>query len=131
MGQSKLRPAARRSGWVWWLAVSVMAGPLARADIDLDVRGVDEQQRSNVLAYLSFARYRKGGGELTADTVERLHNRVEREVRQALRPLGFYEPKVDSTVTDQGHNSWRVIVDITPGPPVLLQHIDVRVDGPG
>jgi translocation and assembly module TamA len=111
--------------------VSVMAGPLARADIDLDVRGVDEQQRSNVLAYLSFARYRKGGGELNADTVERLHNRVEREVRQALRPLGYYEPKVDSTVTDQGHNSWRVVLDITPGQPVLLQHIDVRVDGPG
>jgi translocation and assembly module TamA len=131
MGQRNLRPRARRHGWAPWLAVSLMAGPLAHADVDLDVRGVDERLRSNVLAYLSFARYRKSGAELTADTVERLHNRIEREVRQALRPLGYYEPKVDSTVTDQGHNSWRVVIDITPGSPVLLEHIDVRVDGPG
>jgi translocation and assembly module TamA len=131
MGQRNPRAKARRHGRVCWLAVSLAAGPLAHADVDVDVRGVDEQLRSNVLAYLSFQRYRKSGAELSADTVERLHNRVEREVEQALRPLGYYEPKVEATVTDQGHNSWRVVVDITPGPPVLLDHIDVRVDGPG
>jgi hypothetical protein len=38
--------------------------------------GVDDDLRDNVLAYLSFERYRKGGAELTPDTVERLHERV-------------------------------------------------------
>ena len=60
------------------------------------MRGVDEQLRANVLAYLSFERYKQATAELTADTVERLHNRVEREVQSALRPFGYYEPKVES-----------------------------------
>jgi translocation and assembly module TamA len=101
------------------------------AGVKVEVRGVDELVRTNVLAYLSFERYRKGGAELNADTVERLHERVEREVQAALRPFGYYEPKVDSTVTDLGHEDWRVVVNIVPGQPVLIDHIDVRVDGPG
>src|SRR2546423_14736292 len=64
-------------------------------------------------------------------TIERLHNRVEREVQSALRPFVYYEPQVDSSVSDLGHGDWRVIININPGKPVLAAHIDVRVDGPG
>ena len=114
------------------VAVCLLVCQLAHAaGVKVEVRGVDELVRTNVLAYLSFERYRKGGAELNADTVERLHERVEREVQAALRPFGYYEPKVDSTVTDLGHEDWRVVVNITPGEPVLIEHIDVRVDGPG
>ena len=114
------------------VALCLMVCQLAyAAGVTVEVRGVNELVRANVLAYLSFERYRKGGAELNADTVERLHERVEREVQSALRPFGYYEPKVDSTVTDLGHDDWRVVVNITPGPPVLIEHIDVRVDGPG
>jgi translocation and assembly module TamA len=97
----------------------------------VEVRGVDDELRDNVLAYLSFERYKKGGAELTPDTVERLHNRVEREVQAALKPFGYYDPKVDSTVSDLGKGDWRVVINITPGQPVLVEHIDVHVDGPG
>jgi translocation and assembly module TamA len=116
------------------LAVCLLASALAHAaGVNVEVRGVDEDLRNNVLAYLSFERYKKGGADLKldADTVDRLHNRVEREVQEALRPFGYYEPKVDSTVTDLGHNEWRVVINITTGQPVLVEHIDVRVDGPG
>src|SRR5579864_691598 len=124
--------ARRRRRRAPWIAACLLAAPLAHgAGVNIEVRGVDDELRDNVLAYLSFARYKKGGAELTSDTVERLHNRVDREVQAALRPFGYYDPKVDSTVNDQGHGDWRVVIDITPGPPVLVQHIDVHVDGPG
>ena len=124
--------ARRRHRRARWLAVCLLGAPLAHAaGVNVEVRGVDEELRANVLAYLSFERYRKGGVELNADTVERLHNRVEREVQEALRPFGYYEPKVDSSVTEQGHDEWRVVVNISKGEPVLVEHIDVRVDGPG
>lgn len=124
--------ARRRRRRAPWIAACLLAAPLAHgAGVNIEVRGVDDELRDNVLAYLSFARYKKGGAELTSDTVERLHNRVDREVQAALRPFGYYDPKVDSTVSDQGHGDWRVVIDITPGPPVLVQHIDVHVDGPG
>ena len=114
------------------LLLCLLAAPLAHAaSVTVDVRGVEDEVRDNVLTYLSFERYRRGGVELNADTVERLHNRVEREVDAALRPFGYYEPKVESTVSEQGRGDWRVVINIDPGTPVLVDHIDVRVDGPG
>jgi translocation and assembly module TamA len=114
------------------LAACLLAGPLANAaGLSIEVHGVDEPLRANVLAYLSFERYVKGGTELNADIVERLHNRVEREVEEALRPFGYFAPKVESSVTEQGRGEWRVVIDIALGEPVRIEHIDVRVDGPG
>jgi translocation and assembly module TamA len=102
----------------------------AWAGVEIEVRGVDEQLRDNVLAYLSFDRYRKSES-LSADTIERLHNRVEREVAAALKPFGYYEPQTHSELRDLGSGNWRVSVDIEPGQPVLMDHVDVRVIGPG
>jgi len=133
MAQRNLLPwARRRRRRAPWIAVCLLAAARApAAGVNVEVRGVDDEVRDNVLAYLSFQRYRKGGAELDADTVERLHNRVEREVQDALRPFGYYQPQVDSSVSEQSRGEWRVIVNITPGQPVLIEHIDVRVDGPG
>ncbi|HET7756208.1 MAG TPA: POTRA domain-containing protein, partial [Steroidobacteraceae bacterium] len=113
------------------LAVCLLACPLASAAVSVEIRGVDEALRANVLAYLSFQRYQKGGAELDADTVERLHNRVEREVQEAMRPYGYFEPQVESTVTALGKGDWRVGIDINPGRAVLVKQIDVKVTGPG
>ncbi len=55
------------------------------------MRGVEEHIRANVLAYLSFERY-KESDDLSPEFVERLQERSEREVRLALRPFGYYEP---------------------------------------
>ena len=126
---SRGRRALRRAPG---LLLCLLAGPLAHAaSVAVEVRGVPDEVRDNVLAFLSFERYRRGGVDLNADTVERLHNRVDREVDAALRPFGFYEPKVESTLTDLGHGDWRVVIDINPGPPVLVANMDVRVTGPG
>jgi translocation and assembly module TamA len=140
MTQRTVKPRARRRrrrGPVAAVAafavlLSLAAGAAwAAAGVNVEVRGVNETLRSNVLAYLSFERYKKGGVELNADMIERLHNRVEREVDEALRPYGYYEPQVESTVTDLGKGEWRVVVDIKPGRPVLVGNIIVRVTGPG
>ena len=133
MAQRNSQPRARRSHWrAAALLLCLLAGSRTHAaGVTVEVHGVDEQVRANVLAYLSFERFRKGGVDLNPDTVERLHNRVAREVEAALRPFGYYEPKVESVVTDQGRGDWRVVIDIQPGPPVLVDQVDVRVDGPG
>ena len=133
MAQRNFLPRGRRSlRRAPGLLLCLLAGPLAHAaSVTVEVRGVTDEVRDNVLAFLSFERYRRGGVDLNADTVERLHNRVEREVDAALRPFGFYEPSVESAVTDQGRGDWRVVIDINPGPPVRIENIDVRVTGPG
>jgi translocation and assembly module TamA len=111
-------------------AVCLLCLRPAWSNVEIEVRGVDEQLRANVLAYLSFDRYRKSEA-LSADVIERLHNRVEREVAAALKPFGYYEPKTHSELHDLGSGNWRVNVEIDPGQPVLMDNVDVRVTGPG
>ncbi len=113
------------------LVGALAAPPACAAGVNVEVRGVDETLRANVLAYLSFERYKKGGVDLNTDMVERLHNRVDREVQEALRPFGYYEPQVSSTVTDLGKNEWRVVIEIQRGPPVLVSSLEVKVSGAG
>jgi translocation and assembly module TamA len=140
MAQHKPLPRARRrhrrgpglAVCLLTACAALLAGAAAHAaGVNVEVRGVDDTLRANVLAYLSFERYKKGGVDLTPDMIERLHNRVEREVQEALRPYGYYEPQVSSTVTDLGKNEWRVVVEVKPGRPVLVGHIDLKVTGPG
>ncbi|MGD9598031.1 MAG: autotransporter assembly complex family protein [Steroidobacteraceae bacterium] len=112
------------------LVLTTLVGATAQADIDIEVKGVDGAARQNVLAYLSFERY-KTRDRLRIDTIERLHERVEREVKAALRPFGYYEPVVESTVEARPNGAdWRVEIDIVPGRPVTLGKVDVRITGP-
>jgi translocation and assembly module TamA len=130
MARRNLLTRGRWHGRAWLAAMCLCLAPLARGNITVEIHGVDEQLRTNVLAYLSFERYKKRT-DLSADTVERLHNRVEREVQSALKPFGYYEPNVESEVNDLGKGEWRVSIDINPGQPVLIDKVDVRVNGAG
>jgi translocation and assembly module TamA len=112
--------------------IAQLATP-AFAGITVEIRGVEDQIRDNVLAYLSFERY-KNSKELSAEFVERLQERSEREVRSALRPFGYYEPTVNSSVKREDGGSepnYRVTINVIPGDPVVVENVYVRVTGPG
>ena len=110
-------------GWVAALAP-------ARAEIEIDIEGVDAELRRNVLAFLSLERY-KDRDDLDEALMERLQERAVREARNALRPFGYYEPKVETQVTRSGGRTWRARIRIEPGTPVIMQDVTVQVLGPG
>jgi translocation and assembly module TamA len=114
------------------LALAQLAAK-ANAGIEVEVRGVGEDIRANVLVYLSFERY-KNSDDLSPEFVERLQERSEREVRAAMKPFGFYEPTVASDVRREGgggDQNYRVTIIITPGDPVIVDKVDVKVTGAG
>lgn len=105
----------------------------ARAAVEVTVRGVPDEIRSNVLVFLSLERY-KQADDLSAETIERLQNRIDREVRAALRPFGYYEPTVKSNVRrgpSASERDWRVLIEVEPGVPVVVNAVDVKLTGPG
>ncbi len=105
----------------------------AWADVAVTVRGVPDAIRDNVLVFLSLERYKKSD-DLSAETIERLQNRIDREVRAALKPFGYYEPTVKSTVTrgpSSSERDWRVTIDVEPGTPIVVNTVDVKITGPG
>lgn len=103
----------------------------AQAAIRIEVEGVDAELRRNVTQLLSLERY-KDRDRIEPDAVERLYRRVDDETREALRPFGYYEPKITSSLQARNNNrDWDVRIQIVPGQPVLLDRISVVVKGPG
>ena len=126
---SKTRRRAARAALMAALW-SVTAGSLARADIDIQINGVDGELRRNVLAYLSLERY-KTRDDLDENLVERLQERAVREAAAALRPFGYYEAKVAASVEKVDGTRWRARLQIDAGIPVMMQDVTLRVEGPG
>jgi translocation and assembly module TamA len=129
-------PAFRHRAPRWrapWLlaALALLAAMPLRAAIRIEVEGVDGEVRGNVYAFLTMERFRYRE-DLTEDAVLRMYNRLDAEARSALRPFGFYSPQIRTTLEpqDEGRN-WRVVIQIDPGPPVLIDAVDVLVEGPG
>jgi translocation and assembly module TamA len=113
------------------LALVLLATP-AWAEIKVEVRGVSEDVRANILAYLSFERYKRSD-DLSPEFVERLQERSEREVRAAMRPFGFYEPNITSEVPPRqdGDDDYQVFITVVQGEPVLVDKVEVNVTGAG
>src|SRR5579863_10286391 len=117
------RACAARIRLAAWtvLATSMLLSAPARADIHIDLDGVDGELRRNVLALLSLERY-KDHDRLEPAAVQRLYNRVDDEVRTALKPFGYYDPRISSSIEppDKDHH-WHVGITIDLGQPVLIE----------
>jgi translocation and assembly module TamA len=113
------------------LALALLAAAPSRAAIRIEVEGVEGEVRGNVYAFLTMERFRYRE-DLTEDAVLRMYNRVDSEARSALRPFGYYSPQIRTTIEpqDEGRN-WRVLIRIDAGTPVLIESVDVLVQGPG
>ncbi len=111
--------------------IGLAAGGAAQAAIRIEIEGVDAELRRNVTELLSLERY-KDRDRIEPDAVERLYRRVDDETREALRPFGYYEPKITSSLQARNDKrDWDVRIQIVPGEPVLLDQISVVVKGPG
>ncbi len=132
----RLFPSLPRRSGVTGLATLALcllgaASMPAQAAIRIEVNGVDSELRRNVLALLSLERY-KDRDRIEPDAVARLYRRVDGEVRDALRPYGYYAPTVNATLTPMDNQrNWRVQIEIDPGEPVLFDTISVLVHGAG
>jgi len=105
-------------------------GPGEAADrIRIEIDGVERHIADNVRSYLALGRYLQRD-DLTDPQVRRLADRAVDEATDALRPFGYYEPVVKSRTTRDDEN-WIVRLAITPGEPVRLTEVDVRVTGSG
>ncbi|MFT3906501.1 MAG: BamA/TamA family outer membrane protein [Steroidobacteraceae bacterium] len=112
------------------VALCVSACSLARAEIKIEISGIDGDLRRNVQALLSVERY-KDRDRLEEDAVQRLFGRVDTETRNALRPFGYYEPRVDAHLKQEGSKDWRVDIKVEPGQAVHVNTVSVVVEGEG
>lgn len=116
--------------WATLLACVCAAGAAAApATVKVEVTGVEDELRDNVLEFLSIQRYRDEA-TLSEAMVERLHGRAAGEVRNALRPFGYYRPKVEGTLTPT-ERGWVARYSIEPGATTRIAALDLGFVGAG
>ncbi|HVA54510.1 MAG TPA: autotransporter assembly complex family protein [Gammaproteobacteria bacterium] len=101
----------------------------ATPSIDVQVKGVSGHLLKNVLAYLSINTYRNSPN-LNESLVDRLNARAPQEIKNALQPFGYYQPTIKGNL-EATSAGWSVRYIITPGVPVLVRAVDVKINGDG
>jgi translocation and assembly module TamA len=110
-------------------ALLLACSAAAHADIKVSIDGVGGDAGANVLTFLSVERYRERD-DVDEDTMRRLFNRIDGEVKSALRPFGYYQPEVKADYHATGRD-WQVSIAINPGEPVRIRQLDISIEGPG
>ncbi|MBL8272102.1 autotransporter assembly complex protein TamA [Steroidobacter sp.] len=111
------------------LATALLSPWAAEAKIEIDIPEVSDAIQVNVRAFLSLTRY-ADRDDVTDEVMSRLQRRIVAETRQALEPLGYYEPNVTYDVHKEAQ-LWKVTIHIEPGRPVRLSEVNVNVVGAG
>ena len=97
--------------------------------IIVQFEGVEGALLENVRALSSLNRL-SSSDEIDAEMVGRLVQRAPGEAKAALRPFGYYEPRV-SAEFEETEGRWRARVKIEPGTPVILVEQQVEITGSG
>lgn len=113
---------------ILFLALFPLAA-LAGLPLDVQVQGVDGALKDNVLAHLELNKLKEDEG-LNARWLKRLFARSEQQVRTALQPYGYYNPKVSSELTESG-GKWLASYQVEAGNPVKISKLDIRWTGAG
>ena len=114
------------------MAVALVAGaavspsPAHAARVDVEVEGVRDAVRDNVLASLGIA----SAADPSPDRVRQLHEQAPEEIALAVEPFGYYRSTVDSELEQRG-DRFTARYRITLGPVMPLAGVDLQVTGPG
>ncbi len=92
------------------------------------VDGVQGELAKNVNAFLSLENQTVKAGD--AETVQRLYQEAPAQIRAALQPFGYYQPRIESHLTRHGA-TWQAVFHIAHGPATKIRHLKVEVIGPG
>ncbi|MGB5177366.1 MAG: autotransporter assembly complex family protein [Gammaproteobacteria bacterium] len=114
---------------IFMLLLTGLAAVQAAPSVTVKLDGLDREQQKNVLAYLTIEQERKAD-DLTAERIRRYYNRAPREINEALQPYGYYQPLIKSSL-EQDEDKWVARYEIDPGPPVIIDEVDLHLEGAG
>jgi translocation and assembly module TamA len=110
--------------------------------VNVVIDGVEGELRANVLAFLSIAELSgrsvvaRFDPRAAADTtvsiadLQRRHRDAPEQIRQALRPFGYYLPQIEAELSET-RNGYQARYNITPGTPTRLRNVEIRATGAG
>ncbi len=127
-GAPELRRPRAVGGTALLFVLLLTSGAVRAQSPAIEITGLDPEAESNVRATLSLARE-------PCDTeswrIDRAFERVDGQVRRALRSLGYYAPEVTTVERLAGDDCFGARIAIEPGARVKVREVDIRVTGAG
>jgi translocation and assembly module TamA len=117
--------------WAWsLLALCLLSHQVWALNLTVEIQGIDGNQKSNAEAYLQIAQERDSPS-LTTARLQRLHDRAEEQIKNALAPFGLYRVTVNSELelVDREAEQWMARYQVDPGPPVAIKQLDFQLMG--
>lgn len=99
------------------------------ADIGVSIEGVDGELEDNVLQKLGI-RAQAERSDLDQTLVEVLHEDAPDDIREALQPFGYYNPKIDGELSGKAPE-WQARYRIDPGPQTHIDSVTLQIEGDG
>lgn len=110
------------------LACVYSTPPAAQIDVDVEIRGVSSELEQNVRLFLSIEQ-QKQNSLMTEGRLYRLHEKAPQEIRNALKPYGYYRPRIDSRLTRSADEHWQAVYSIDAGPPLPVGTLKLTLSG--
>ena len=112
------------------LYVAAMSLPARADELKIEVTGLKEPILTAVSNNVD-AHNITGNSKLTEARLQRSAEQAELEAALSLRPYGYYQPEIHSTLKPRGDGNWLLEMNVDPGPPIVVATADIGVSGPG
>ncbi|HEX6636278.1 MAG TPA: autotransporter assembly complex family protein [Steroidobacteraceae bacterium] len=99
------------------------------AGVDLDIEGLNDEQREAVQSTLQLGEYRKR--DVSPAELRAAYRVADEQVRQALEPFGYYDVQIDKSLTGDANSGWKAKISVQPGEPAVVRRTQVEVVGEG
>lgn len=116
----------RQTSTIILVLLATLATNAQAAFVTLQLSGVKDGLRDAVLAGVEINQY--VGREISEAQAQRLYERAADQVRSALEPYGYYNPKVTGELRGKG-GDFVAVLEVDPGEPVTVSESTVAVDG--
>ena len=112
-------------------SVSLLSGLCLAApkQVDVELDGLNEEQREAVRASLELQEYEKR--EISQAELRAAFDQADEQVRRALEPFGYYNSDVQKELTGDAANGWKARITVKPGAPAIVRSAEVGVSGDG
>lgn len=98
-------------------------------DIDIQLIGIDEEQKLNIMASLSLNKA-QSEETLSASQIELLYQKAFQEIKISLQPFGYYHAQVEGELKTQKNTSLATYT-ISLGEPTRVDEFSFKLEGPG
>ena len=122
-----LRGSADVKRWLTGPILLLALALPAAAGIKVSIEGLPSAEHDNVEGRLTI-KAAAGRQDLDEILVRSLHQQADKDIRRALQPYGYYEPKIHAELSGAAPD-WRAVYRIEPGPRTLITHIEIAVVG--